>query len=149
MTTDNDNVVIGRRAAFAWLGLAAIITIAAAIGIVCGHGGTAITILAVNGICSGLFAAFATLRGKTRTSNILALTAALSAVAGLLVKEAETFRQMFVKPDTQSLIVAAALFLTILLAWGLFSYNRENHEPRGRPEQTSPRTTNSNGEPHA
>ena len=149
MNNDNDKVVNGRCAVFAWLGLAAIITIAATAGMAYGHVQTAIAVLAGNGVCSGLAAALATFSGQTKTGNVLAVTAALSAVAGLLVKEAETIRQMVTKPDTQLFIVAGAIILILALTWVFFSRNRENHEPRGRPEQRSPRTTDNKDEPDA
>ena len=147
MNRDIDRVLDGPRAIFAWLGLAAIIIVVAAIGIVCGHGPTATAVLAAIAIFMGLFAALGTLNGKKRkTSNILAVTAALSAFAGLLASEADTIQQIVIKPDAETVLVAVVLLVAIVLTVIIFQYNRENDEQRNRRDQTPPVTTTSEDE---
>lgn len=142
MKNQNDRVINGPIAVLAWLGLGAIIVIAAVAGVAYGHQQTAIVALAATGASAGLFSVFATLTAKNKTATAFAVTAALSAVAGLLVAQAERLRQMLTEPDTQSCIIGVTIFLAIALSIVLLLYNREKPEPRGRNAQTSPATTN-------
>lgn len=146
MNGDIDRLLDGPRAVFAWLGLIAIIVVATAIGIVCGQGPTATAALAAIAIFTGLFAAIATLDGKKKTSNILAVTAALSALAGLLTSEADTIKQLVLKPDADTASVALVLTVAIVLTIVLFQYNRENDEQGVRLDQTPPVTAASEDE---
>ena len=129
MNGDIDRLLDGPRAVFAWLGLIAIIVLVAAIGIVCGQGPTATAVLAAIAIFVGMPVALATLSGKKKkTSNILAVTAALSAFAGLLTSQADTIQQLVLKPDAGTLLVAVVPMVAFVLAIILFRYNRENDE---------------------
>ena len=117
----------------------------AAIGIVWEHGPTATAILAAIAIVIGLFAAIATL-SKSKGSNILAVTAALSAFVGLLVSQADTIQEIVTKPDAKTAIVSAVLLVTICLAFVIFQRNGENDQPANRRDQTSPVTATSEEE---
>lgn len=159
---DTDQVIKGRAATIAWLVLILTITFVAAIGILCEQEATAvpaairipcqhlptvIPVLAAIGAISGLTAVVATLQRKTKTANGLAISAALSAVAGLLVRHAETIPQIFDEVDSQSLIVAA-VFLVIIISTGVFFFcNRENLKQADQHDRQSPRTASNADEP--
>ena len=147
MNNDIDLVINGPVAILAWFALVVIIAMAAAIGILCGHGPTATAVLAAIAICIGFFAALATLTSKKKTSNVLAITAALSAVAGLLVSEADTIQQIATKPDTKTAIAIGVLTVTILLTNVIFQHNRENDDPGNRRDQTPLLTATGEDEP--
>ena len=145
LNNEIEPVVSGPVATLAWLVLVAIITVVAAIGIVCEHGPTATAILAAIAIVIGLFAAIATLR-KSKGSNILAVTAALSAFVGLLVSQADTIQEIVTKPDAKTAIVSVVLLVTIFLGFVIFQRNGENDQPGNRRDQTSPVTATSEEE---
>ena len=149
MNNDTDQVINGPVAITAWIVLVGIIAIVAAIGIVCGHATTATAMLAATGTCLGLAAAFAALKRKGKTANILVITAALSAVATLLVKEAQTLRDFVENPDAEAMTFGVVIVAVILLAIIVLLCNRENQELRGRHDQTSPGTTTNKDEPDA
>lgn len=148
MNGDIDRLLDGPRAGFAWLGLIAIIVLVAAIGIVCGQGPTATAVLAAIAIFVGMLVALATLSGKKKkTSNILAVTAALSAFAGLLTSQADTIQQLILKPDAGTLLVAVVLMVAFVLTIVLFRYNHENDEQGNRQDQAPPVSATSDDEP--
>ena len=151
MNNHTDQIINTPVASNAWLALVIIIAIVATIGIVGGPTttATATAMLATTGTCLGLAAAFAALKGKGKTANILAITAALSAVATLLVKETQTLQDFVENPDSAAAIFAVVIVAVILLATAVSLCNRENHEPNGQHDQTSPVTTTSKEEPDA
>ena len=148
MNNDTDQIINGRAATIAWLVLVSIIVVVAAIGIVCEHALTATAVLAATGTCLGLTAAFATLKRRSKTASSLAITAALSAVAGLLVRETQTLHDFVTNWDAKTVIFVVVPSIAILLAIIVLRYNRENHEPRGRRDPTSPGTTTNDKEPN-
>ena len=162
MDKETDQVIKGRAATIAWLVLTLTIPFVAAIGILCEQEATAvlavirvpckhlptvIPVLATIGAISGLTAVVAALQRKTKTANGLAISAALSAVAGLLVRHAETIPQIFDEVDAQLLMVAAVLLVIIISTGVFFICNRENLKQTDQHDRKSPRTTSNANEP--
>ena len=138
-------IVRGKCATFAWLGIAVIIAVVAAIGILCNHGQTAAIILSITAAGLGLCAALGTLSGKIKTPGLIAATAALSAGAGLLVKEADTIVQMVTKPDVPTLIAGGVLLAIAFMIVVIYKYN-SGDDALGTPSDgTPPETTTSEG----
>ena len=145
---NNDTTVIkGTRATLAWLGIVITLLIVAAVGILCGHESTATAVLAATAIWIGLFSALATLNSRKRTVTLLAVTAALSAAAGLLVIEADAIRQIVTEPDAKTATVTAVLVVIISLTIVIFRCNGENDELENQSDQTSLGTATNEDKP--
>ena len=140
MSNEPPTVIKKGWATYAWLGMVIIIVIVAGIGTLGVHEKAVTALLAAIAIWAGSVATVATLRSESKTGNVLAITAALSAGCGLIVKEADTIRRVFTDPNLEMLIAVVVLIAIICLTYTVYRWNREYGESENQPEGTSPGT---------